>query len=281
MALAPGQQRLIRAADEHRTLELKVSVTEIRMAGDQQTLLALENIHQELDEREIKAWRDLIRVMTHEIMNSITPIASLARTVDALVSDLQTSGALSAAETEPLEDMHTALTTIGKRSDGLLEFVDGYRRLTGIPQPNLKEMKIADLLTDAVQLSQQQLSTHKVKLSQAIEPPSLCLSVDESMLQQGLINLLKNAIDAIKDSDHPEIKLLAQLKLGRVNITVTDNGCGIPEDEISQIFIPFFTTKKHGFGIGMTLARQIMSAHGGSVSVRSQVGSGTAVTLVF
>lgn len=277
-ALQPGQQRLVRAMAEDRVLELKVSATQIRIAGagggETQMLLAVENIHSELDDREITAWRDLIRVLTHEIMNSVTPIASLAQTVDDLVGELPDAGR------ETREDMHDALTTIVRRSDGLLQFVEGYRRLTDLPQPKLAETPVAPLLEDTRRLCREDFGSG-IDIEADVQPANLTVSVDAAMIQQVLINLARNACFAVAEVESPRLSLRARSAHGRVQVTVEDNGCGIAEEDLSQIFIPFFTTRKHGSGVGMTLARQIVSAHKGSLTVRSRPGQGTAVTLTL
>ncbi len=284
--LQPGQRRLVRAIREDQVLELKVSATEVRIAGedggDRQTLLALENIHSELGDREINAWRDLIRVLTHEIMNSVTPIASLARTVGGLIDDVREETPVHGEKRdEHLDDMADAMATIAKRSDGLIHFVDGYRRLTGIPQPTLKELRVDDLLADVARLAAEDTAIGDTTLAVSVEPPSLTLSADSALIQQVLINLVRNAAHAVAELEQPSIEISAGLSHGRVQLVVSDNGVGIPSEDLPQIFIPFFTTRKDGSGVGMTLARQIMSAHGGEVFVRSAPGKGTQVTLVF
>jgi nitrogen fixation/metabolism regulation signal transduction histidine kinase len=279
--LEPGQCRLIRAAHDEHLLELKVSATEIRISGedgsDIQMLLAIENIHSELDDREIAAWRDLIRVLTHEIMNSVTPIASLARTVDGLIEDLRESGTTG----DTLDDMHEAVTTIAKRSDGLQQFVDGYRRLTGVVRPQLGEIEAAELLAEAERLCADELGEQGIGWTVNVDPLSLKISADGPLIQQVLINLIRNAAHALINQPDPRITLQARLAHGRVQISVTDNGCGISEEDLPQIFIPFFTTKEDGTGVGMTLARQILAAHGGTVTVRSKPQHGTTVTLTL
>jgi nitrogen fixation/metabolism regulation signal transduction histidine kinase len=279
--LAPGERRLIRAAHDEHVLELNVSATEIRISGEEgsdiQTLLAIENIHSELDDREVAAWRDLIRVLTHEIMNSVTPIASLARTVDGLIEDLRASGVSG----DCLDDMHEAVTTIAKRSDGLQQFVDGYRSLTGVVRPQLGATIVAELLSDVKRLCADEFKQQGIGWTVEVEPASLNVSADGPLIQQVLINLIRNAAHALEGQPDPRITLQARLAHGRTQISVSDNGCGIPEDDLPQIFIPFFTTKKDGTGVGMTLARQILTAHGGTVTVRSGLKQGTTVTLTL
>ena len=279
-ALRPGEERLLRATDGERVLELKVSATEIRLAGDAggsvQTLLALENIFSELDDREIAAWRDLIRVLTHEIMNSITPIASLARTVDGMAEEL---GSAEDGD-EMLADIHDALATIVRRSEGLIAFVEGYRRLTQLPQPHFATRPVAQLLADVQRLCAEEFGD-ALALDVSVTPATLSLSADHALVQQALLNVARNACLAVAGRESPRVDLLADIEHGRVRLRVVDNGCGIDDEVLAQIFIPFFTTRRGGSGVGMTLARQIMAAHRGTIGVRSEVDQGTTVTMTF
>ncbi|MEM9303304.1 MAG: ATP-binding protein [Pseudomonadota bacterium] len=279
-AIAPGRQELVRAVRDEHVLELKVSATEIRLAGDAggdvQTLLAIENIRSELDDREINAWRDLIRVLTHEIMNSVTPITSLARTVDTLAADVGTTD----DPEELLEDMQAALATIVRRSEGLTQFVEGYRKLTALPQPRIETVPLLATLADVRRLCHQDFGD-SLTIEVDVDPDRLALQADPALVQQALINLARNACFAVEGRPEPRVRLVARSVHGRLQVSVEDNGCGIAPEEIDQIFIPFFTTRKDGSGVGMPLARQIMAAHGGTIGVQSRVDEGTTVTLTF
>lgn len=266
--IAAGQQRLIQTRIRDIPVELRVSVSEIRMGGGAERLYSIENLSGELSARESSAWRNLIRVLTHEIMNTLTPVTSLAQTTAGMLDD---PGA-------DADDIREAVTTIGRRSEGLINFVSTYRELLHLPMPEPELLDVAPLFRDITLLSQDQL--RGIDLAVEVVPESLTVTADRKLLDQVLINLLRNAIDAVADVPSPTVRLGACLDFGRTQITVADNGSGIPDAILDQVFIPFFTTKRHGSGIGLSLSRQIMTAHGGDIVVESGT-NGTTVKLVF
>ncbi len=265
--IEPGQQQLLQTKLREVPAELRISVSEIRMSGDVERLYSIENLSGELTAREASAWRNLIRVLTHEIMNTLTPVTSLAQTATTLLDDPAAA-----------EDIREAVTTIARRSEGLMKFVARYRELLKVPQPDIGTVSVAEALQNVGTL----LSDELQSLSFAIDvvPPSLEVQADSQLLDQILLNLVRNAIDAMHETDSPHLALSGQLDYGRVVIKVTDNGPGIADDLIEQIFVPFFTTKRDGSGIGLSLCRQIMTTHGGDIVMNSDAG-GTAVSLVF
>ena len=265
--IEPGQQQLLQTKLREVPAELRISVSEIRMSGDVERLYSIENLSGELTAREASAWRNLIRVLTHEIMNTLTPVTSLAQTATTLLDDPAAA-----------EDIREAVTTIARRSEGLMKFVARYRELLKVPQPDISNVSVAEALQNVGAL----LSDELRALSFAIDvvPPSLEVQADSQLLDQILLNLVRNAIDAMHETDSPQLALIGQLDYGRVVIKVTDNGPGIADDLIEQIFVPFFTTKRDGSGIGLSLCRQIMTTHGGDIVVNSDAG-GTTVSLVF
>ena len=265
--IEPGQQQLLQTKLREVPAELRISVSEIRMSGDVERLYSIENLSGELTAREASAWRNLIRVLTHEIMNTLTPVTSLAQTATTLLDDPAAA-----------EDIREAVTTIARRSEGLMKFVARYRELLKVPQPDISNVSVAEALQNVGAL----LSDELRALSFAIDvvPPSLEVQADSQLLDQILLNLVRNAIDAMHETDSPQLALSGQLDYGRVVIKVTDNGPGIADDLIEQIFVPFFTTKRDGSGIGLSLCRQIMTTHGGDIVVYSDAG-GTTVSLVF
>jgi len=265
--IEPGSQQLLQTRLRDVPAELRVSVSEIRMAGETERLYSIENLSGELTARESSAWRNLIRVLTHEIMNTLTPVTSLAQTTATMLD-----------KPDATDDIREAVTTIARRSDGLMHFVSRYRELLKVPQPDYEAIIVADALKGVTVLMANELKG--VALEIDVMPESLELHADRQLLDQVLLNLVRNAVDAIKDVASPELRLSGKLDFGRVMLRIRDNGPGIPEEAVDQIFIPFFTTKRDGSGIGLSLCRQIMTAHRGEIVVKSDAG-GTTVSLLF
>jgi two-component system nitrogen regulation sensor histidine kinase NtrY len=280
----PGEKALVKIDHGDASLTLAVYPTEFRIPGRTITLVSMQDIENELAEQEMAAWQKLIRVLTHEIMNSVTPIASLASTVGDLVkqseeSRTEDSGQLSA---ETREDIREAAATIQKRSKGLLHFIDAYRNLTKIPKPNFEIFGVSELLERVAQLFKNQLDESDMNLSIKVDPKSLELTADPQLIEQVLINLILNAVEVLGGRSNGTIELSSGLdERGRVLIRVADNGPGISEQVKEKIFTPFFTTKRGGSGIGLSLSRQIMRLHRGSIAFKSTPNEMTTFTLRF
>jgi nitrogen fixation/metabolism regulation signal transduction histidine kinase len=266
-ALQPGTRQMLQTQLHNIPAELRVSVAEIRFEGQLERLYSLENLSGELTAREASAWRNLIRVLTHEIMNTLTPVTSLAQSCASMVDD-------------PLarDDLRDAVATIARRSDGLTEFVSSYRELLKVPDPQPEVLPVLPVLQGVVRLLSNELENVTVHVN--VRPESLTVTADPRLLDQVLLNLLSNALDALQDTSLPEIRLDAALDAGRVVIRVADNGQGIPENVRDQVFVPFFTTRREGSGIGLSLCRQIMSAHGGEIAL-GKADKGTVAMLRF
>ena len=219
--------------------------------------------------------------MTHEIMNSVTPISSLAVTVEEeLFKQLKTP--TPEIKKEELEDMHLSLKTISRRSEGLIRFVKEFRNLTQVPQPRLSEIALRPLLEEMMVLHKKELSDRGISITVNTDPPQLTALADKNMIEQVLINLIKNAMQAFDEQTEKKIELKAYTSdKGRPVIMVSDNGPGIDPEAMEKIFIPFFSTKKSGSGIGLSLSRQIMRVHEGRISVKSVLGEGTEFLLKF
>jgi len=280
-----GENTLIKVQEKDNLLQLIIYSTEFTIHNRKITLVSIKNIQQELEEKEMESWQKLIRVLTHEIMNSITPISSLSSTVTLLIQDiynnLKDSG-VNSDDIESLEEVETALKTIHKRTDGLLHFVNTYRDLTKIPNPSFSIFKISHLFENIKHLFEEELKAKKISCVIKIEPQSLELSADEQLIEQVLINLIKNAIHAVEGRLNAEIKLLSNLNSrGKTIIQVVDNGPGILPNVLERIFIPFFTTKPQGSGIGLSLSKQILRLHGGTINAYSEPEKETKFTLTF
>ena len=278
-----GDSILIKLLKEDAVLQLAVVATEFKKYGEEYLLVSFQDINAELDAKEIESWQNLIRVLTHEIMNSITPISSLTKTVNQMLFEEKHSGLnMKALDLVEKENVKLALETIGKRSEGLLNFVEIYRNLTRIPKPNFRHIPVTELFQNVEYLFAVQSKELKINFSYKILPETMHLTADPDLIEQVLINLVLNAIHAVQDNTKPEIKIVSRFnRNNRVIIEVADNGKGIKPDLLDKIFMPFFTSKKDGSGIGLSLSRQIMHMHKGSIHVKSITQIGSVFTLVF
>ncbi|MEZ5195849.1 MAG: ATP-binding protein [Bacteroidales bacterium] len=283
LSMKAGNKALFKIFTDDELKQLSLYATEFRMRGEDYVLVAFHDIHAELEEKEIESWQKLIRVLTHEIMNSITPISSLASTVhEMLIDPSDEKPVIRALEDDDLENIDHALLTIQKRSQGLLNFVDIYRNLTRIPKPNFRYFQIKEAFERAEQLLKPKIEEFGISCTCKVYPEDLMLTADPDLLDQVIINLILNAIDAVKNKETPEVAMIAyNNQNNRTTIEVSDNGTGIQPDIIDKIFMPFFTSKKEGSGIGLSLSRQIMHLHKGSISVKSKMNEGTVFTILF
>jgi nitrogen fixation/metabolism regulation signal transduction histidine kinase len=280
-SITTGERKLTVLMNDGLEQRLTVAATQIVLSGKAERLISLQDIQSELDAAQLEAWQDLVRVLTHEIMNSITPVASLAKTAEDLVEDLRQKTADTPHLREELDDVKDAVKTVARRSDGLMQFVTGYRRLTRLPPPEKSCQPIHEIF-NSVQL----LGTHDwredIKLETEISPSALELTADPKMIEQVLINMLQNAGHALDKTEKPNVWLRARLNSrGRTIIEVEDNGCGIDDETAQKIFVPFFTTKREGSGVGLALTRQVMIAHGGAVTYKKRIDGGSIFTLIF
>lgn len=278
-SLDSGEQAMVRVEEEDRTLQLAVRVRRFRLQGQPHALASIQDLRNELEEKEMEAWQQLTSVLTHEIMNSVAPISSLASTA---YRRLQSEGDDRPLPPDEATDVREAVDTIERRSESLIHFVDAYRSFTDIPSPEFEVLAAEDVLDNVCRLLQAQIEEQDLALATSIDPTDLTLTADPDLLDQVLINLMLNAVQAVEDQNEAYIDLRAYVdRRSRPVIQVEDNGPGIPEDVQEKIFVPFFTTKEDGSGIGLSLSRQIMRLHGGSISVRSTPGEGAVFTLRF
>ncbi len=266
--------------------QLSVQGVSVNLQGRAVRLLTLQNIHLELQRKEVDAWRNLTRVLRHEMMNSITPIVSLVETAQDIVRhDLPQS--------ESATDLAEALDVVATRSRGLVNFVEAYRSFTSVPQPKLDDFSARQLLDRVVSLSAAEYKALNVRIESFVQPDHLRLRADAGQLEMVLLNLVKNAVEAM--GAHANQTPLSAgggtphritLRAGadaksRPFVEVEDNGPGIPPELLDEIFIPFFTTKPTGTGVGLSISKQIMQLHGGDVRVSTAVGSGARFVLEF
>lgn len=279
-----GDKLLVKVFIDDELLQLSMHATQFRMRGEEYILVSLQDIHPELEQKEIESWQKLIRVLTHEIMNSITPISSLTETVSGILESHENDSPSDEDIREDMDNVKQAITTIGNRSKGLLNFVEIYRNLTRIPKPNFRHFMVQELFDRAFELLGPKFKENNIQTVIKVFPKDLKVLADPDLIDQVLINLLLNAIDAVSDKNvtNPKITIVASVNLNnRTTIEIADNGMGIKQDLLDKIFMPFFTSKKKGSGIGLSLGRQIMQMHKGSISVRSKVGEGAIFTIIF
>jgi two-component system, NtrC family, nitrogen regulation sensor histidine kinase NtrY len=279
ISLTPGESKVATAHLDREAFKVLISATAFQTEGKKFKLIAFQNVNEALDETESKAWQKLLSVMTHEIMNSIAPISSLAET---LKHRLQQSYAVLNNDSGSLDDLELGIDTIKKRSEGLLKFAQTYRNLNKINTLSLKKVHISDVFENLYQLMQPTLQQKNIALEIVLKDTDLTLEMDPNLVEQVMINLIVNAMEAVKDRSQPRIVLTAYLATTKkIIIKVADNGSGISEEVLDKIFIPFFSTKKSGSGIGLSLCKQIMMLHKGNITVQSMEGQGTAFLLQF
>lgn len=281
--LRTGGKDLIKIIHSDETIQLAVFAIELTLQDEEFKLVSLQNIQTELEENEMEAWQKLVRVLTHEIMNSVTPISSLANTLEEDIKlHLDRESDQCEMSKEELEDLHLAIKTIQKRSDGLIRFVTDFRSLTHIPKTQFNDVPVKELFDHIDLLMRHELDENKVIFRKEVQPQDLNLKIDRELIEQVLINLIKNAIQALDEQSDRQVSLTAFKRDHKHTfISVRDNGPGIDEEAQSKIFIPFYTTKKNGSGIGLSLSKQIMRQHLGSISVKSKNNEGTEFILRF
>ncbi len=279
-SLKPGDSIVATMHRDRNLIKLLLSATAFQTEGNTYKLVAFQNVNEALDETESKAWQRLLNVMTHEIMNSVAPISSLA---DTLKTRLNTSRAhVMPEQATAYEDLMLGVDTIKRRSEGLLKFAETYRNLNKITTLNLNKIRVRDLFENLHQLMQPTMEQKNIEMDIILKDTALEIEADVNLLEQVLINLIVNAIEAVKDVPEPKIFLSASINQHKkVAIKVSDNGSGMPEELLDKIFIPFFSTKKTGSGIGLSLCKQIMMLHKGTIQVQSIIGEGTAFILQF
>jgi len=250
----------------------------IQMRGMWVRIVVLQNIQTELQQQEVESWQNLTRVLRHEIMNSMTPIVSLVGTMRLIVNeDIEKS----TTDQEAVNDLKEALQTLEKRSKGMMQFVNAYRDFTTLPKPVFANLNVGELLQEVIQLLQTDLTRSGVLWKLSVKPETLTIKADAGQIQQVLINLIKNASESFSQQTDRLITLAAYQNDNLAIIEVQDNGDGIEPEAIDNIFIPFYTTKKTGSGIGLSLSRQILQQHNGQLNVVSEVGKGTVFSLVI
>jgi two-component system, NtrC family, nitrogen regulation sensor histidine kinase NtrY len=281
-SIRPGQELLHKMKVNNQLQNILVKATELRFENNAIKLVSFQDITDELDKKELDSWQKLIRVLTHEIMNSISPITSLTSVISGYFRKKNDENPVQAGliDSQIITKTLSGLNTIEETGKGLLDFVDKYRSLTSLPTPNLSKFSVDSLFRKCKLLMEANIPAG-IEITTAVNPEDLQLVADYAQAEQILINLIKNAIEAFSDRKKGLISLKAFSEADSIMIQVEDDGPGIQNDIIEDIFIPFFTTRKSGSGIGLSLSRQIMKNHAGTISVNSTPGKGSVFTLKF
>lgn len=273
MQLKTGQQQIETAHSSKGKIKLLIQVSEFETEEGLYRIVVYQNVNDAIDETETKAWHKLLRVLTHEIMNSIAPISSIADTLHGRLEQLE--------KRDELEDVRVGVHTIKRRSEGLLKFAKSYRLINKVDTPQFSEISVVQLLENIYYLLEPSFVQKGIDVDIILKNTRIVVMADLHLIEQVLINLMLNAIESVKETEHPYISMAAQEEHGRVLIKITDNGAGMDSEIQEQIFTPFFTTKKTGSGIGLTLSKQIMLVHNGNIFVNSEEGRGSTFTLRF
>ncbi len=277
--ITPGESKVVSIKSDKIFLKVLLSATAFQTDGKKYKLIAFQNINEAMEETESKAWQKLLSVMTHEIMNSVAPISSLA---DTLKNRLQLAVHDLSNKTGSVDDLELGIDTIKKRSEGLLKFAETYRNLNKINTLSLSKIYVRDLFETMHNLMQPTLVKKNIELEIILKDPDLMLEADASLIEQVMINLVINAAEAVKEKEEPRILLSAYITpKNKVVVKIADNGNGMSEELMEKIFIPFFSTRKTGSGIGLSLCKQIMLLHKGTIQVQSVEGEGSAFLLYF
>jgi two-component system nitrogen regulation sensor histidine kinase NtrY len=277
--LKSGDAKILTVNRNGQLIKILVTASMLRSDDKIYKLIAFQNVSEALDETESKAWQKLLSVMTHEIMNSVAPISSLADTMKNRLKSLEIANSGLGGQ---LEDLELGIDTIKRRSEGLLKFTESYRSLNKITRLDLTKILVRNLFESLNQLMRPSLEKKHIELEIILRDPTLGVEADHNLIEQVMINLLVNAVEAVKEREHPRITLSAEITSNnKTLVKVTDNGMGMPPELQEKIFIPFFSTRKNGSGIGLSLCKQIMLLHKGNILVQSTEGTGSSFILQF
>jgi len=280
--LKPGKRLICKLSTNKDFKQLSIISTTIKLKDEEISLVSIQDIKNELEENELKSYQNLIRIINHEMMNSLTPITTLTASIKRNFSKNNVIKELTELDFEDIEDAVTSSELIEDRTNGLINFIQSYRELTKLSKAKLSEQNIENLFQKIKTLFQTELKLKEIELNFDINPNELTILLDSELTEQAMINLVKNAIEAFGAKNNKQIILKAYNSgNGNKNIEIIDNGKGIDKDQISDIFIPFFSSKQEGSGIGLSICRQIMRLHKGSINVHSELGKGSKFILEF
>jgi signal transduction histidine kinase len=256
--------------------ELLILVNTLKIGGRKVKILTFQDIEPEIEQKELESWQTISRIMAHEIMNSLTPLSSLTETGIMMLQEDGHSKDIASLSQGTIDKLHQALRIIADRNKALCQFIGNYRQLSRLPLPEKESFRVSDLLEEIRELYGAALAEKGIGFT--VHPGATArytINGDQGQLKQVLINLVKNGVEAVKDTPDPVLGIAVKRVLDRLLVEISDNGPGIPPELLDKIFVPFFSTKPEGSGIGLSLSRQIIRNHGGQLSVISGPGKGT------
>jgi nitrogen fixation/metabolism regulation signal transduction histidine kinase len=276
----PGKHELIKLVVKNISYDFLFSISEVKIENQILKIITFQDLKSELEEKEISSWKKLMRVLTHEMMNSLTPITTLSVAIRRILIKDQKLISLNEIESEDLLDIYKNNETIENRSKGLLDFINQYRKITKIPELQKEEVKILPFLQNIEQLFSEEIKKKHIKIQIKAESELIC-EIDKNLIEQVTINLIKNSLESFKDKEEKVIELYVKEEKGVMLIVIQDNGSGINKDIKDDVFVPFFTTKEQGSGIGLSLSKEIMKKHKGEIYFESAPKRGTIFYLKF
>ncbi|HYX09535.1 MAG TPA: ATP-binding protein [Bacteroidales bacterium] len=279
--LKPGETRTVRIISNGEMLQLLVEASLVKMMNKRIRIISLQDIRNELEEKELESWQKLIRVLTHEIMNNITPLTTLAATIRNIMKGGDSEEVKGVLTTEDVEDIRMSATLIEERSRGLASFIQHYRDLTRLPAPSFEKINVGLLFQNIKLLLKEQIEQQGVTLQWKTDSEDLTIVADEKLIRMVLVNLIKNAAEALESTLNPMILMDAYRENEKTVLKISDNGPGVPKEMHEKIFIPFFTTKEKGSGIGLSFSRQVMRLHHGKLNFYSGEDKGAVFVLEF
>ncbi len=281
-SIKPREEKVVPVSTVNGEIQISVKATTFKINEEVLKLLSVQDIKNELDKKELDSWLKLIRVLMHEIMNSITPVTSLSESLSSFFIVDKKPILPEKVDEKIIERTIKGLNVIKDQGRSLISFVDSYRKLARLPLPDKKVLSVLNLVEKIMILSAALPNADKTEINYKIIPPGLTINADENQITQVLINLVKNAFEANINNEHPKIKIIGSINShSKPEIVIADNGPGIPEEVLSEIFVPFFTSKEKGSGIGLSISRQIMLAHNGTISVVTKPNEGCVFRLQF
>jgi len=274
--LGESGRAMIRLSHTPEGKQLLILANTVKIGGRKVKILTFQDIEPEIEQKEMESWQTISRIMAHEIMNSLTPLSSLTETGIMMLQEEGETKKVDTLTQKTIDNLHHALRTISDRNQALVQFIGNYRQLSRLPMPEKKPVQITALLEEVKELYESFLREKGILFS--VRPgasKNFTIRGDQAQLKQVVINLMKNGMEALEKVKEPTLSLSVKRVLDQMQLEVADNGPGIPPELLDKIFVPFFSTKTEGSGIGLPLSRQIIMNHGGQLSVSSELGKGT------